>query len=172
MAGGLLAGGGVAIAAVSSALAYISSVVAKHNFWILAGIGGAVLAVLLPSVILAFIKLRRRDLSAILEGSGWAINARMRLTQRQSRYFTMSPPYPRGAKGLAILRKWVAWIVIILLVAGLIGGIWYAVTRNPGTDDTGTDKQMEPVTDDQRPGVNGTGAEDEDLSGPVTSGAE
>jgi hypothetical protein len=134
MAGGLLAGGGVAIAAVSSALAYISSVVAKHNFWILAGIGGAVLAVLLPSVILAFIKLRSRDLSAILEGSGWAINARMRLTQRQSRYFTMSPPYPRGAKGFAILRKWIAWILVLAVIAALVWGVIYLAGRQSGDE--------------------------------------
>jgi len=92
LAGGLLAGGGVAIAALSSALAYISKIASEKGLMlILGGVGGALVAFILPSVILAFIKLRRRDLSAILEGSGWAINTRMKLSHRQARFFTERP---------------------------------------------------------------------------------
>jgi hypothetical protein len=130
MAGGLLAGGGVAVAALGSALAYISKVVAEHNIWvILGGLGAAVLAVLMPSVVLAVIKLRRRDLSAILEGSGWAINARMRLSRTQTRYFTQHPPYPPGAKGFAILRRWVWWLVLVVILLGVGGFFVYQAKR-------------------------------------------
>ena len=49
---------------------------------------------MLPTAIVAILKLRRRDLSAILEGSGWAINARMRLTFKQAHVFTCRPLLP------------------------------------------------------------------------------
>lgn len=97
MTGSILAGGGVAIAALSSSLAYVSQVIATQGIRIiLGGIGVAFLAILIPTVILAYLKLRSRDLSALLEASGWAINARMRLTRHQCRFFTQKPRYPGG----------------------------------------------------------------------------
>ena len=105
MAGGLLMGGGVAVAALGSAVAYFTKTLAGLEWWkILIGVGSAVLAVIIPTCVVAFLKLRRRDLSAILEGSGWALNARMRLTRKQRRFFTRRPRYPRGAKG--VRRLW------------------------------------------------------------------
>lgn len=100
-AGGLLVGGGVAIAAISSAFAYIAKSLAGVPPWkILVGIGGSILVVMLPITIVAFLKLRKRDLSAILEGSGWGINARMRLTHKQGWFFTEKPKHPPGSKEL------------------------------------------------------------------------
>jgi len=99
LAGGLLMGGGVALAAVASALAYVTKTLADVKWWhILLGVGGVILAVMLPVAVVALIKLRRRDLSAIMEGSGWAINARMRLTMRQGRFFTSRPRLPKGCR--------------------------------------------------------------------------
>jgi len=101
LAGGLMVGGGVALAALSSALAYIAKSLTGVPLWkILIGIGGSILAVMLPITIVAFLKLRKRDLSAILEGSGWGINARMRLTHKQGWFFTEKPKHPPGSKEL------------------------------------------------------------------------
>jgi hypothetical protein len=101
LAGGLLVGGGVALAALSSALAYIAKSLTGVPLWkILIGIGGSLLAVMLPITIVAFFKLRKRDLSAILEGSGWGINARMKLTHQQGWFFTEKPKHPPGSKEL------------------------------------------------------------------------
>ena len=89
---GLLAGGGVAIAALGSGFAYLASTLSATPWWhILVALGGALLAIVIPTYVSAFRRIRRRDLSAVLEASGWAINARMRLTRRQSRTFTVRP---------------------------------------------------------------------------------
>jgi hypothetical protein len=77
----------------------------------------------------AFVKLRRRDLSAILEGSGWGINARMRLTHQQSRFFTERPDYPKGAKGVHYF-PWRLLLTLILLLAIFVVGL-YLVQRRP-----------------------------------------
>jgi len=99
--GGMLMGAGVAIAALGSALAYITKTLADTSWVaIVIGVLAAVLLVLLPASIVAVLKLRKRDLSAILEGSGWGVNARMRLTWKMARFFSARPPYPKGANGL------------------------------------------------------------------------
>jgi hypothetical protein len=91
-AAGMVAAGGVAIAAVSSAVAFITKTLSQIAWWqILIGLGSAAAAVIFPASISAFIKLRNRDLSSIIEASGWAVNGRMRLTYRQSRFFTYAP---------------------------------------------------------------------------------
>jgi len=97
--GGLLAGGGIAVAALASSAAFITRTLAELRWWQIAtGVGGIVLAVLIPVALVSVLKLRRRDLSCVLEGSGWAINLRMRLSRAQRRSFTQRPSYPPGSR--------------------------------------------------------------------------
>ena len=106
MSGGMLMGAGVALAALGSALAYITQKLSETSWVaIVIAIGGAILAVLLPMVLVASLKLRKRDLSAVLEGSGWAINARMRLTRKQGRVFTQHPRRRLAANRIPKLPK-------------------------------------------------------------------
>ena len=130
-AGGLLMGGGVAIAALGSAAAYVTKTLADVGpAKIVLGVLLAVLAVIMPASLVAILKLRRRDLSSILEGCGWAINARMRLTFRQGRVFTRRPVFPKGARGV---RCWWALAAVGALLtvaaAALYFAIFYAVGR-------------------------------------------
>ena len=118
-AGSMLLGGGVAVAALLSAVAYVSKVVVENPLTILLGVAGAILVLLLPTTIRAFLKLRERDLSAILEGTGWAINARMRLTQRQALTFTARPPYPKGVRGRRLSGWWIALLFFVAVTAGV-----------------------------------------------------
>ncbi len=121
---GMLVGAGVAVAALGSAVAYITKTLGEtHWSAILIGLGVAVLLVILPTVLIAMFKLRKRDLSAILEGSGWAVNARMRLTVKQSRFFTARPAWPKGARGV---RKylWRTLLILVLLVAVVAGTVY------------------------------------------------
>ena len=121
-AGGLLMGGGVAVAALGSSLAYITKTLAGMWWYeVLGGVGIAILVVLIPLAILAFVRLRRRDLSAILEGAGWAINARMRLSRKQARFFTRRPGYPLIAKGIHRRLKWVIIAIIVVVILAVTG---------------------------------------------------
>jgi len=131
-AGGMLMGAGVALAALGSAMAYITKTLAQtHWLAIVIGILAAVLIVLLPTSLVAFLKLRRRDLSAILEASGWGINTTMRLTRSQSRFFTQQPAYPPGISGIARVRR--RWLLVVLLAAGLAAGTWLIVRSRRST---------------------------------------
>ncbi len=131
MAGGLLLGGSVAIAALGSAFAYVSKTLAGVACYkIIIGIAAAILAVMLPAGIIGIMKLRRRDLSAILEGSGWAINARTRLTMKQGRFFTQRPALPVGR--WAVRRSVLCLLVVGVVAAAAIIVAW-ALTRAPAS---------------------------------------
>lgn len=121
-AGGLLAGGAVAFAAVGSSLAFITSTLQQIGWQVLVfSLLALLLAVFIPLMLLAWVKLRRRDLSALLEGSGWGINTRMRLTREQAKTFTFTPGFPEGAIGTPKSRA--IWFVLlfILIAAALYG---------------------------------------------------
>jgi len=99
MARDLLLGGSVAIAALGTAFAYITKALSQvkllHVLGMLAGVAGFVL---LPGIIIGFAKIRKRDVSVLLEASGWAVNVHMRLNASLGRLFTRTPPLPQGAR--------------------------------------------------------------------------
>jgi hypothetical protein len=119
----LLAGGSFAIAALGSSLAFVTKTLSTMSFGDVAtGLLIALFGVLGPATLLAAIKLRSRDLSPMLEGSGWAVNRAMRLTWRQSRYFTQTPRYPKGSRRRGAIAGWV--VGLVLATAALVGAGW------------------------------------------------
>jgi len=124
--GGVLAGGGIALAALGSSGAFVISTLSGMSVWTIVGaLGILTQVVLLPILAVAWIKLRRRDLSSILEGSGWGINARMRLDRRQADTFTLRPPYPPGSRGIRHRAWWVWLVAAVLIVGGTVAvAIW------------------------------------------------
>ena len=116
--GGMVAGGGIAIAAIGSSMAFITKTLAGLSWMaILGSLFVILMAVLVPTAIVAFLKLRKRDLSSILEGASWGTNARMRLTLDQAKTFTHYPAFPPGSKGISRRRWWVWLIVFGVIVA-------------------------------------------------------
>ncbi len=93
----LLGIGGVAVAALGSSLAFIAQTVSSMSLTtvlvallVIAGL------ITIPTAISAYARLSRRDLSTILEGSGWGLNSRMKLTKEQADNFTYRPNRPAG----------------------------------------------------------------------------
>ena len=92
--GGLLMGGGVAFAAMGSALAYAMSKL--REAWpgpVLAVVGGLFVVITAPTIISAIIKLRRRNLSALLEACGWSVNAKIAV-KRHSDFWVVEMAIP------------------------------------------------------------------------------
>ena len=95
----VLMGGGVGIAAIGSAFAFmaksiqgisVSSVLAIF-FGILLIFGG-------PIVTVSLTKLFRRNLAIFLEANGNALNGQLRLSLRMGRFFTFTPPLPEHSR--------------------------------------------------------------------------
>lgn len=78
---GVLAGVGLAIGAIGGAVASLSSSFFGLKWWQMPlAILGAMLLVSGPSVLLAWLKLRQRNLAPMLDANGWAVNGRAMIT--------------------------------------------------------------------------------------------
>jgi hypothetical protein len=95
---GLLVGGSIAFAAIGSALAFVVQTITSINpLSGLLGIAGVILGIMGLSGFLGWLRLRRRDVSTLLEACGWAFNVRIYLKHALSLRFTRVPPLPSGA---------------------------------------------------------------------------
>jgi hypothetical protein len=80
---------GIGVGMVGAAFAGVVGLVAGLPWWKTAiGVLCVVMAVSLPSVVLAWFKLRRCDLGAILNAGGWAVNRPLRFSQKLAKRFT------------------------------------------------------------------------------------
>jgi len=94
----LMLGGGLAIAALGSSFAYITKALSEVKpVQVLIALLGLAMIILLPSILSGFVKIRKRDMSGLLEASGWAVNARMRINRTMGRLFTHTPQLPKDA---------------------------------------------------------------------------
>lgn len=97
----ILIGGSIAFAAVGSSLAYITKTLKgleDPGRTIAMVVAFLIVALMLPMILNAWVKLRQRDLGTLLEASGWAVNGRMRLTRIMNGVFTRRPKLPKKAR--------------------------------------------------------------------------
>jgi hypothetical protein len=96
---GTVAALGVALGSLGTAFGYFLKTVAEIKAWqfplLLAGL---VLLVSGPSMILAWLKLRRRNLAPLLDASGWAVNARALVNVPFGASLTATATLPAGAR--------------------------------------------------------------------------
>jgi len=121
---GAFLGVSVAFAALGSAFAFITKTLSSMSataIWVSLICG--ILALMFPISLLAILKLRRQDLSSLLEGSGWAINSRMRLSNHHRRQFSRPGIYPKNAIGTPQKRGLTLILCLILLILTLLFGI-------------------------------------------------
>lgn len=77
---GTVAAMGVAFGAIGSAFAYFAGLFKGVEFWQLClAVVGILLLISGPSMIIAWLKLRKRNLGPILDANGWAVNAKAKL---------------------------------------------------------------------------------------------
>jgi hypothetical protein len=125
---------GIAVGLLGSAVAGLVSTVSGLPLWkTLAGVVLVILAVSGPAMVLAYFKLRARDLAPILNAGGWAVNSRIRMTLSLGRVLTREAELPEGAERQ--LRDPYAdphgrrnLAVLLLLLAAIAYALWRAET--------------------------------------------
>ncbi|MCC8109827.1 MAG: hypothetical protein LIQ30_12455 [Planctomycetes bacterium] len=129
---GIFAAVGLALGAIGTAIGSISRTLLAMNWWQLPLLVlGLFVLVSGPSVIMAWLKLRKRTMGPLLEATGWAINGRVKLTyglaKRLSRRAEMPPNAHRSQfDPVSELRRnrrnafWLAAAVGALLVIAVI----------------------------------------------------
>ena len=103
---------GIGVGMVGAAAASLMAAVKGMGPWqAVAAVVAIILVVSLPSVILTWFKLRRRDLGAILNAGGWAINRQMRFSMKLARTFTKC----------ARTSEWWLYAMLLAILLGLAG---------------------------------------------------
>jgi len=130
----LLLGGGVALAALGSAFAYITKALSQVKLThILGVILGIFSIIFIPAFIAGLIKIFKRDLSILLEANEWAVNANMKLGTILGKVFMQPSSLPRNIHKskkdelLHFIRKDNHFLKIlkIILFAILILGLFF-----------------------------------------------
>ena len=76
---GTVAALGVALGSIGTFLAMMFTRFIELGWWIPLGLAGIMLAISGPSMLIAWLKLRQRNLGPILDANGWAINGRIKI---------------------------------------------------------------------------------------------
>ncbi len=124
---GIFAAIGMAIGLVGAALAAFFSAFTAWWHWV---IFFCVLLLIIsgPSMIMAWLKLRKRNIAPLLNANGWAVNASSRVNipfgvtlTDQVKFPVVKTPDPFAKKGMP---TWAKWLVSILCIAVVVCGLW------------------------------------------------
>ena len=127
---GMLAAGGIALGAVGAGLASLFDTLKALAWWELPlVVSGLVLMISLPSMMIAWLKIRKRTLAPLLDASGWAVNGRTLISPKLGRSLTTSATLPVTARcqfdERNQVRKWL-WIALGIALFTTVAG-WTCV---------------------------------------------
>ena len=129
---GIFAAIGMAVGYIGSFLTNLATGVksiATTAWWALpVAIISLLLVVSGPSMILAWMKLRKRNLAPLLNANGWAINADAIVSVLFGNTLTEKADFPvlkLKKKGLTKGGKWAIAITVVLVIAAIAFGIWH-----------------------------------------------
>jgi hypothetical protein len=126
---GTVAAIGVAIGGIGTLVGALLGTMFGLGKWLPLGIIALVLLISGPAMLLAYLKLRRRNLGPILDANGWAINNRARINVSFGAAMTELGKLPKGSTRtlddpFADKRTpWKRWVFLIVLI--LLLGTWY-----------------------------------------------
>ena len=119
---GIFAAVGLAIGSLGTFLTNLWGEVVAMHAWSLLIVPTILLLVSGPSMILAWMKLRKRNLAPLLNANGWAVNADAIVSVLFGNTLTEQAQYPvLKVKGKKAKRWWIAVVVVVLAVAAAVG---------------------------------------------------
>src|SRR5690606_1958871 len=127
---GIFAAIGLAIGAIGTALASVVTGILNLTWWqIPLAIFGVILLISGPSMVIAAMKLRQRNLAPILDANGWAVNARAKINIPFGGSLTQLAKLPPGAERALTdpyAERTTPWRLIgfLVLVVILLGFAW------------------------------------------------
>jgi hypothetical protein len=126
---GVVAALGVAVGGITAALGALLQAFFGLGFWMPLGLVGLLLLISGPSMLIAWLKLRQRNIGPLLDANGWAVNANARLNVPFGGSLTRTASLPAGSRldtvdPFAEERKpWGLYITLAVIVA--LAGLWY-----------------------------------------------
>lgn len=128
---GIFAAIGMALGMIGTALASLAKGIFALSWWqLILVFVGLMLLISGPAMIMAWLKLRRRNIAPLLNANGWAVNAASKVSIPFGETLTDTAKFPKmklkdpyAKKGLA---PWKAWLITIVVLAAVGCGLWMA----------------------------------------------
>ena len=129
---GIFAAIGMAVGMIGSALAALAKGIFALSLWQLILSFVAILLIISgPAMVLAWLKLRRRNIAPLLNANGWAINAAAKISIPFGETLTdiakfphLKLPDPYKKKGMSPWSKFFLVVLVLAIIAGLIAGLF------------------------------------------------
>ncbi len=120
---GIFAAIGLALAAVGTALAALGKFAAAHWYNTFLIIAAVIILISGPSMLLAWLKLRKRNLGPVLNANGWAINSDVKVNTTFGKTLTSMAKYPKvvakdpfADKKTPLWRKILCWVIVLAII--------------------------------------------------------
>jgi hypothetical protein len=127
---GIFAAIGLAVGAIGTAAAAMFTGLLALKWWqIPLALGGLMLLISAPAMVLAWFKLRSRNLGPILDANGWAVNARARINIPFGTSLTQLAQLPEGAERALTdpyaekERPWKLYLAIAVVI--FVAAAWW-----------------------------------------------
>ena len=125
---GIFAALGLALGMIGTALTALFKGIFALSWWqLIAAFVGIMLVISGPAMVLAWMKLRRRNIAPLLNANGWAINAASKISIPFGETLTDIAKYPKlklkdpyAKKGLPTWKKWLISLAALVVVAGAL----------------------------------------------------
>ena len=135
---GIFAAIGMAFGMIGTALASLASGLAALKWWqLILVFVGILLVISGPSMVMAWMKLRRRNLAPVLNANGWAVNADALISvlfgttlTEQVKYPIVKDPLARKKQHMKPWQATIVTVVSLLLMALAIYGVYKYINRS------------------------------------------
>ena len=126
---GIFAAIGMALGMIGSALVSIFKGLKAMAWWKLILVFVAIMLVISgPAMVLAWLKLRRRNIAPLLNANGWAVNAASKISIPFGETLTDAAKYPKmkltDPYAKAGLAPWKKWLISLSAVIVAVGVLW------------------------------------------------
>ena len=126
---GIFAAIGMAVGMIGTALVSLAKGIFALEWWqLILAFVGIMLLISGPAMIMAWMKLRRRNIAPLLNANGWAVNASSKISIPFGETLTDIAKFPKmnlkdpyAKKGMA---PWAKWFISILALAVVAAGLW------------------------------------------------
>lgn len=126
---GIFAAFGIALGSLGTALTNIfSGVLNMPVYKTVLAIIAILLVISGPAMVMAWLKLRRRNIAPLLNANGWAVNASSKISIPFGETLTDIARYPKlkikDPYAKSGIPTWKKWLISIVAIAAIVAGLW------------------------------------------------